>query len=754
MLPCHGNRVFVLQIFKVTTAHKAYLLLLSCSILTSQVAFSQGFLETESEFDNQEQHLSVSLVSDSKTVVPGQSFWLAVRLEMEDGWHVYWENPGGAGAKPEIEWNLPEGFTAGAVQWPVPDRHVLQGLTNYVYEGVVHLMVEILPPAEMQNSPAELKAIVEWTVCSDEKCTFGDEEVSIVLPLGQDAEVEESVASVFKETRSRWPISSSRLTAKALHDGKSLLLDFNLEQEQPSVKTGKTSSKLSLKTLFLAFLGGAVLNLMPCVFPVIGLKIMGFVTQAGEARRNIILHGLVYTLGVLVSFWILATILILLRQGGEELGWGFQLQDPRFVFGLATVLLVFALNLSGLFEFGTSLMGAGSKLTAKSGLGGSFFSGTFATVMSTPCAAPFLAPALGAALVLPMVSSLLVFTSMALGLALPYLALSFFPKLLETLPKPGSWMETFKQFMAFPLYGTIMFLLWTLAGQVGEWKLLTILLMMVIVALSCWIYGHWPRKRLAKVASVFLLVSAATWALPDAPYSNPIRVDWKDAYFYSKLPLVDPSGSQTIIHSQNGGTILQLPLSEYFSEELEDSNGRLEGVLHLVEKRTTAPKVRDFTLDIPLEAVSSDRLDKFLKNAKNSLGSNLKDTQNGLPWQSWSAETVQRYLDDGNPVFVDFTARWCATCQVNKRVALSSERMVARFTELGVIPLKADWTKKGPVIARALSEHGRAAVPFNVIYLPDGGEPIVLPEVLTEGIVLNALAKAEQRMAKLTPQSP
>ena len=178
-------------------------------------------------------------------------------------------------------------------------------------------------------------------------------------------------------------------------------------------------------------------------------------------------------------------------------------------------------------------------------------------------------------------------------------------------------------------------------------------------------------------------------------------------------------------------------------------------MLHLVEKRTTAPKVRDFTLDIPLEAVSSDLLDKFLKNAKNSLGSNLKDTQNGLPWQSWSAETVQRYLDDGNPVFVDFTARWCATCQVNKRVALSSGWMVARFAELGVIPLKADWTKKGPVIARALSEHGRAAVPFNVIYLPDGGEPIVLPEVLTEGIVLNALAKAEQRMAKLTqPQSP
>ena len=713
-------------------------------LLVAQILSGQDFFGTGLGAEKVGPHLEVSLVSASKAIVPGQPVWVAARLEMEGGWHVYWENPGGAGAKPEIQWDLPDGFTAGEIHWPVPERHVLQGLMNYVYEGVVHLMVKITPPAEIPDSTVELKALLEWTVCSDQKCMFGDKEISLELPVGEEGGVNESVAAAFRETREAWPTPGIGLGAQALHDGKNLLLEFTL-QAPTFVGQGSTPpQRLSLKILWLALLGGAILNLMPCVFPVIGLKIMGFVKQAGEDRRSIAVHGVAYTVGVLVSFWVLAGALILLRQGGQELGWGFQLQDPRFVFALAVLLLVFALNLSGLFEVGASMAGAGGRLAGKSGIRGSFFSGVFATVMSTPCAAPFLAPALGAALVLPPGASLLVFTTMALGLAFPYLLLSFFPQLVESLPRPGPWMETFKQFMAFPLYATVMFLLWTLAGQVEDWAFLAVLFVMVLMALACWILGRWPRKGLAKGLAAITMAGAAAWGFPDAPHSGSAAPRAQEAYFFSRLPLVDPSSEQLLTQSPQGKAMLQLPLAEYFSEEVEAAAGRLQGVLHLKMQG-----VQDLSVDAPLQRVDSTRLESKLKEARELAESRTAPPAKGLPWEKWTPDTVQEHLDAGRAVYIDFTARWCATCQVNKRVALSSERMAARFAELGIVPLKADWTKKGPFIARALAAHGRAAVPFNIIHVPDGGPPIELPEVLTVGIVLEALSQVEARMATL-----
>jgi len=246
-------------------------------------------------------------------------------------------------------------------------------------------------------------------------------------------------------------------------------------------------------TLVLAFLGGLILNLMPCVFPVLGIKILGFVNQAGADRRKVTLHGLVFALGVLVSFWVLAGALIALRAGGRELGWGFQLQEPGFVFVLAALLLIFALNLSGLFEFGLSATGVGAQLQMKSGYTGSFFTGVLATVVATPCSAPFLAPALGAALALSPVESIAVFTAIALGLAVPYLLLSAFPAAVKFLPRPGAWMETFKQLMAFPLYATAGFLVWVLAGQTPDTGLLKVLFGLVLVAMAAWAYGRWTQ---------------------------------------------------------------------------------------------------------------------------------------------------------------------------------------------------------------------------------------------------------------------
>jgi len=400
-----------------------------------------------------------------------------------------------------------------------------------------------------------------------------------------------------------------------------------------------------------------ILNLMPCVFPVIGIKIMGFVNQAGEARRKVAQHGLTFTAGVLVSFWMLAGLLILLRSGGEQLGWGFQLQDPVFVFFLAGFLLVFALNMSGVFEFGTSAMGVGSQLSSKSGLAGSFFSGVLATVVATPCAAPMLAPALGAALRLNPLPSLGLFTIIALGLSTPYLLLSVFPGLLKHLPRPGAWMESFKQGMAFLLYATVGYLVWILVGQMVEDQgflpdaLLGTLLGLVLLAVASWIFGRWAAPHRPTSARRMGLAIALLVAV--------------------------------------GGIYLGYPQPAFDADASATSD---------------APPVS---------------------------------------WEKWEPGKAAALAAEGKLVYVDFTARWCATCQVNKKAVFTSAEVRRYFAAHEVVALKADWTNHDPAIAEALAAFDRAAVPFNLIYAPGQAEPRTLPELLTPGVVLEALRDAD-----------
>jgi thiol:disulfide interchange protein DsbD len=333
----------------------------------------------------------------------------------------------------------------------------------------------------------------------------------------------------------------------ALERRPGLIVDVPVAADPPpgtvSAEPGSGSAATGLPTLLaLAFAGGLILNLMPCVFPVLGIKVMGFVSQAGEERRRVISHGLVFTAGVLLSFWLLAAVLLALRSGGEELGWGFQLQSPVFVFLLALFLLAFALNMSGLFEIGQSAVGVGSNLTGKGGFAGSFFSGILATVVATPCAAPFLAPALGAALALPPATSVLLFTAIALGLATPYLLLSAFPGLVRRLPRPGPWMETFKQVMSFLLYGTVAYLVWVLAGQLTEeagysaYAFLKALFALVLLALGLYTYGRWgafhrPKtvRRISMTAALLLCLGAVVYGLPegDAERAKAAQLDWQ-----------------------------------------------------------------------------------------------------------------------------------------------------------------------------------------------------------------------------------
>jgi thiol:disulfide interchange protein DsbD len=402
--------------------------------------------------------------------------------------------------------------------------------------------------------------------------------------------------------------------------------------------TPVTAAAISVNIIVLAFLGGLILNLMPCVFPVLGIKVVGFINQAGNDRRKVTLHGLMFALGVLLSFWALAGVLAILRTGGQELGWGFQLPSAPFVFALTVVLLVFALSLSGVFEFGLRATGVGGNLQMKAGYSGSFFAGILATVVATPCSAPFLAPALGAALALPTGQSFLVFTVIAIGLSAPYLLLSAFPQAVKLLPKPGRWMETFKQVMAFPLYASVGFLIWVLAGQTSENGLLAALFGLTVIAMAVWLYGRYNapgasagRVRFAIIGAVVLLILG-------------LNVGW------------------------------------------------------------------------PRAAKAND-----------------------IIWEPWSAERITQLRAEGRPIYVDFTARWCATCQANKKLVFSSNEVRKYFRDNKIALLKADWTNADPRITAELAKWNRSAVPFNLLYLPKASEPKVLPEILTPSVVLEAL---------------
>jgi DsbC/DsbD-like thiol-disulfide interchange protein/cytochrome c biogenesis protein CcdA len=675
-------------------------------------------------------HVEAELVAEVQSVEPGSTFWIALRLTMAPKWHTYWINPGDAGQSTSLDWDNPAGVEVGEILWPTPMIYLQGDIVNYVYEDTVYLMMPVTVPADWNGGDTlTLRARADWLECDDKLCVPGSVELSLSLPVsGGTPAWDESERAVFEATRDALPrvwsddwavtvyqrrdqlllvleplsdaarvvepqdmyffsedqrvdpaaaqrpvrvegkpallLTESRFaTGKmtglpgVIVSGKSWLEGENLSSMAllPELAEGWPRTEAFYDgesdagvfglpsyglTLLLAFAGGLILNLMPCVFPVLGLKVMGFVNQAGETRAKVVQHGLVFTLGVLLSFWALALLLIMLRSGGESLGWGFQLQSPGFVLALSVFLFVFALNLSGLFEIGYSAMGVGSGLAAKQGLSGSFFSGVLATVVATPCAAPFLAPALGAALALEPVDSLFVFTIIALGLATPYLLLSIFPQMVNKLPRPGPWMETFKQAMAFPLYATVAYLLWVLAGQIAPDHFLNVLFALTGVAVAVWIYGRWATP--AKKATV----------------------RWRAC----------------------GLTLVVLGASLWLG-------------FH------TPPK---------------------------------------LDWEPWSPERIEAALEEGRPVYVDFTARWCATCQVNKKAVFSSNRVLSTFSRERVLLLQADWTNRDPAITEALAGFGRAAVPFNLIYTPERDEPVILPELLTPDIVLNALKKAQE----------
>jgi len=678
---------------------------------------------------------AIELVSGLSSIAPGQSFEVALRFNMKPHWHIYWKNPGDTGMPPQVDWHAPEGFEFGELEFPTPHRiESPPGFISYAYEGETLLLVKAKAPETLvPGKSIQIKADANWLIC-EEMCIPGRAKLALTLDVVASEALSSSsrFGSEFSAAREEVPMpvdgemsyealaetitfkfdwsgfegvelddlyffvdqesivdSAKPQTASA--DGNTLLVSvvkseyypdetpplsgilynkagfaavggaksvyFDSQRVASGAATVATESKAKFtfaQALGFAFLGGLILNLMPCVFPVLSIKILGFVQHSGEDKKKVLMHGLVFAGGVLVSFWALAGTLIALRAGGESLGWGFQLQSPGFVAVLLTIMFLFGLSMAGVFEMGTGAIGLAGKVQGN-GYGSSFFSGVLATAVATPCTGPFMGPALGFALSLSAGQALLVFTFLGLGMAAPYTTLSAFPNLIQKLPRPGPWMETFKQFMAFPMFATCIWLVWLMGAHVGIDGLPLVLGGLLVMAIGAWIFGRWSTpiktvgiRRLATVSAFALMVGGVWMMLPG-------------------------SGSEGAI------------------------------------------------------AVKGQP-DRY-----------------GVVWEDFSPELVAELRAEGRPVFVDFTAKWCLTCKANKAVIFASDEVRNRFKELSVAMVKADWTKRNPVITEALEGYGRSGVPLYVFY--DGSKdasPRILPELLNPGIVLEALESVER----------
>jgi thiol:disulfide interchange protein DsbD len=670
------------------------------------------------------QHLTVELLPLNGSIQPGNTELVGLHFTLDKGWHVYWINAGDSGEPPSIKWNLPAGITAGAMQFPAPRRLPLGPLMDFGYEDEVLFPITLSGGSTLKApSTVEIPAHVDWLVCR-EVCIPG--KADLVLPLQvttQKSAPDPGRQALFDRFRNLLPQplpSSSKAVFATDPNGFALALTghpetgaefFPLDQSQivnaapqpvrgvnngiiislkkdenfrsqlaqlngvlllgdgsayeihappgalPEGAPGTSEGALNLlRFVSLAFLGGMILNLMPCVFPVLFIKGLALVESSRHEPKRVRAHGLVYTLGILVSFWIVVALLLVLRAGGRQLGWGFQFQSPGFVAVMALLLFFLGLSLAGMFEIGLTVTNTGSSLAARSGYAGSFFTGVLAMVVATPCTAPFMGAAIGFALAQSAGSAFAVFTALALGLAAPYLLLTFHPVWMRYLPRPGAWMEVLKQATAAPIFATVIWLVWLFASSAGVDALTALLAAFLLLAIAGWILGRWPARRVASAFAITVIVLAV---------ATPLYALWK------------------------------FPAAE----------------------TTTASKAG---------------------------------------WEPYSREAIEQYRAQGRPVFVDFTARWCLSCQVNERAVLNRGDVSRRLHNSGIVLVRADWTKHDESIASALRELGRSGVPTYVFY-PPGQPALVLPEVLTPGVVLGALDQLQSRLkptsqALLEPQ--
>ena len=647
-----------------------------------------------------------ALISPQNGANPGKPFLVGLYLKIAPGWHTYWINPGDSGIPVSIQWKLPPGWKAGPIRWPIPEKHLEPGnMITFGYEKEVLLLTEITPPDNVTDSSVTLEAEASWLVC-ESTCVPGSAELKLEVPITLEPPTPTEHAALFAQTEAKLPHSTAPPFKVRWENGDTeaylklegtpagatydfypitavlrypevvspgvIRVPFPPPPEPPAIqgllvqkldgkteawlldnrKKGNTAAApaatapapappvsgevLTLpKALAFGFIGGFILNLMPCVLPVIALKIFGFIGQVGESRQRVFRMGLAFVAGIFTWFIALAVLVLIARNAGHEVNWAFQFQNPKFVLGMAMVVFIFALNLLGVFEIWLPGTGRLSALSSKEGYGGAFLHGVLATLLATPCTAPFLAPALAFAFAQSGAITFVMFLAIASGMSLPYIVLTANPGWMRFLPRPGNWMVRLKQTMGFLLLGTVVWLFSILAAHDAKEAIDSVWLFLGI-GMSCWIFGNW----------------------------------------------ITPSTSLRYQTIALGAILAVLGIS--------------------------------FQL------------------------ANPGGSQDGLQWEPWSPERVQELVQQRKPIFVDFTADWCTNCKYNEKFVIDTEPV--RKALAGYATLKADWTRNDPVITAELKRLGRAGVPVYLVYPPDGsGQPKILPEILTQNILLEAL---------------
>lgn len=675
------------------------------------------------------EHVRAELLAQAPDgIQPGQPLWVGLQIVHRPHWHTYWKNPGDSGLPTQLTWTLPAGIVAGDVDWPVPTKIRLGSLANYGYENTVLLPVPLtvtpaFKPSVFGDAQIQLKA--NWLVCEKE-CIPEEGSFTLKLPArsttalngpqfeaalaarpkplsaageahvegqvlhvtvpGLPATVRGKTLELFPETgdvidnaaasTQHWqgdvwtasvPLSAQRAASPGVFpvvlalDGQGWRSEAKVTGTWPATAPAATVSP-ALETalrnnaaaapppttatttfgiaLLFALVGGMILNLMPCVFPVLAIKVVGFAQHADD-RRGHRVSGLVYTAGVVLSFAALGGLMLALRAAGEQLGWGFQLQSPAVVAALAALFTLIALNFAGLFEFRSLLPSSVATLEARHPVANAFLTGVLAVAVASPCTAPFMGASLGFAIGLPAGEAMAIFVALGLGMSLPYLAISWLPRIAQWLPRPGAWMETFRHLMAFPMFATVAWLVWVLGEQSGIDGAGALLALLVGLSMVVWAFTLRGRTRVALSTLAVAALAFVAWSIGPA-----------------------------------------------------------------ITRAAPAPSI----------ASAQDR------------------------WQPWAPERVQQLLAGGRPVFVDFTAAWCVTCQYNKKTTLARSDVLADFDARHFALLRADWTRRDPSITAALAQLGRNGVPVYVVYKP-GQPPQVLSEILGAEEVRSAIAR-------------
>jgi thiol:disulfide interchange protein DsbD len=688
-------------------------------------------------------HTQARLVLAEDTARPGTTVQAGVHLHMDAGWHTYWRNSGQSGLPTTIEWQLPPGVSAGQIEWPLPRKAAEEELTTYVYEDDVVLLVPLKLAADLKPGPLTLKAKLDWLEC-ETKCVKEGAEVEAALNLGAEAKPSKD-AALLADWRKKLPFTAGVPAPKATWesaaagDTRAFILEWSSKSEPPAadffpdsndnfevqpateklpgggdkvrlrVRVKKSAGdwpkqisgvvvqgagndrngfevKLALadsvasappaigsgagpiapaqtpslwKMLLYAFIGGLILNVMPCVLPVIALKILGFVSEASNQPGKVRKLGLIYAAGVLSSFLALALIVVGFQAAGHGAGWGFQFGNPYFLVAMTTLVTLIALNLFGVFEvtLSSGALSAASGLASKHGVAGAFFNGLLATVLATSCSAPFLGAAVGFAFALknPAIT-IIVLLTVGIGMAAPYVVLSWHPAWLKFLPKPGRWMERFKVAMGFPMLAAAVWLCSLVAVHYGDraWWMAVFL---VVVGLAAWIFGEFvqrgSRNRVAATIVALLLLA--------------------------------------------GGYVVAIEQHLGWRMPIQESSATANAP-------TVAPK--------------------------------------GVAWQKWSPEAVTEARAAGRPVVIDFTAKWCPTCNTIVKPAFENASVQSKLKEINAVALVADYTRFSNDITAELSRFSRAAVPLVVVYPRNSAEPPVAFDLVTSGSLLDALTQA------------